>query len=86
MERIYKRVDDGTIFPADALNTVNASVNQLYQAVESAKGSLSFVETVFFPGQGVVKSKTICSEQGPGRWLPKPTDVVATFGKLANPI
>ena len=85
VERIYKRVDDGTIFPADALNTVNASVNQLYQAVESAKGSLSFVETVFFPGQGVVKSKTICSEQGPGRWLPKPTDVVATFGKLANP-
>ena len=40
---------------------------------------------MFFPGEGVVKSKTICSEQGPGRWLPKPTDVVATFGKLANP-
>ena len=85
VERIYKRVDDGTIFPADALDNVNDSVNQLYKAVNNAKGNLSFVEAVFFPGKGIVKSKTICSEQGSGRWLPKPTDVVATFGKLANP-
>ena len=85
LERIYKRVDDGTIFPADALDTVNTSVLNLYRSVDEAKGSLGFIEAVFFPGQGVVKSKTICSEQGPGRWLPKPTDVVATFGKLANP-
>jgi taurine transport system permease protein len=32
-----------------------------------------------------VKSRTQCTEQGPGRWLPKPTDVVATFFALANP-
>ena len=85
IERIYKRVDDGTIFPADALDTVNLSVLNLYASVDRAKGGLAFVEAVFFPGQGVVKSKTICSEQGPGRWLPKPTDVIATFAKLANP-
>ena len=85
VDRIYKRVDDGTIFPADALDTVNASVLNLYRTVDDTKGSLGFIEAVFFPGEGVVKSKTICSEQGPGRWLPKPTDVVATFGKLANP-
>ena len=85
VERIYKRVDDGTIFPADALDTVNASVQTLYRTVDDTKGSLGFVEAVFFPGEGVVKSKTICSEQGPGRWLPKPTDVVATFARLANP-
>ena len=85
VERIYRRVDDGTIFPANAFDKINVSVNQLYQAVDNAKGSLRFIESVFFPGKGVVKSKTICSEQGPGRWLPKPTDVVATFGKLANP-
>ena len=85
VERIFKRVDDGTIFPANAFDKVNISVNQLYLAVDNTKGSLGFVETLFFPGKGIVKSKTICSEQGPGRWLPKPTDVVATFGKLANP-
>jgi len=85
IERIYKRVDDGTIFQADALDTVNQSVLELYASVDQAKGGLGFVEAVFFPGEGVVKSKTICSEQGPGRWLPKPTDVIATFAKLANP-
>ena len=85
VERIFKRVDDGTIFPANAFDKVNISVNQLYLAVDNTKGSLVLLKLYFFPGKGVVKSKTICSEQGPGRWLPKPTDVVATFGKLANP-
>ena len=37
------------------------------------------------PGEGVVKSRTICTEQGSARWLPKPTDVIATLGRLANP-
>ena len=32
-----------------------------------------------------MKSRTQCTEQGPGRWLPKPADVVATFSQLANP-
>jgi taurine transport system permease protein len=40
---------------------------------------------LFFPAGDIVKSRTQCTEQGPGRWLPKPTDVVATFFALANP-
>ena len=40
---------------------------------------------LFIPGDGVVNSKTQCTEQGSGRWLPKPTDVIATFLKLADP-
>ena len=37
------------------------------------------------PGKGIVKSRTLCVEQGSSRWLPKPTDVVAKFANLANP-
>ena len=33
----------------------------------------------------MVKTRTICIEQGSSRWLPKPTDVVAKLSLLANP-
>lgn len=85
LKRIYRRLDDGTIFPAAMLDGVNEAVQDLDSAVGTAKGGLNFVEGVFFPSGEIVKSKTQCTEQGTGRWLPKPTDVIATFGKLANP-
>lgn len=85
LDRIFKRLDDGIIFPADALAGVNQSVENLYSSVDNAKGGLSVVDALFFPGHGVVKSKTLCIEQGSSRWLPKPADVVAKFGRLANP-
>ena len=85
VERIFRRLDDGTIFPASSLKVVNSAIATLDAAKIHARGSLGWVEAVFFPGQGVVKSRTQCTEQGPARWLPKPTDVVATFLLLSNP-
>jgi len=73
------------IFPAKTLDSVNNAVADLNDAKNEARGSLRIVDALFFPGKGVVKSKTQCTEQGSARWLPKPTDVVATFAKLANP-
>ena len=85
VERIFKRIDDATIFPSEVMYGVDRAVGQLFRAVDDAKGGLGVVESLFFPGTGIVKSRTQCTEQGSGRWLPKPTDVVATFGRLANP-
>ena len=85
VERIFKRLDDGNLFPASSLEGVNSAIADLDDATDDAKGSLGFIQAVFIPGEGIVKSRTQCTEQGSGRWLPKPTDVVATFGKLANP-
>jgi taurine transport system permease protein len=85
MARIFKRLDDGVIFPSDALEGVNTSIGQLYHAVDEAKDRLRSVDTLFFPGHGVVKSRTLCIEQGSARWLPKPSDVVVKFSRLANP-
>ena len=84
-ERIFRRLDDGVIFPADSLIIVNNAIDNLDRSISGAKGSLRVVQAVFLPGQGVVKSRTICTEQGSARWLPKPADVIATFAKLANP-
>ena len=85
VERIFRRLDDGSIFPASSLVGVNQAIISLYESINQAKGGLSFVEAVFMPGGTVIKSKTLCVEQGSSRWLPKPTDVVSKFGRLANP-
>ena len=85
LDRIYKRLDDGTIFPAEAMGGVDNAVAVFLRAVDDAKGGLGFVEAVFTPGGDIVKSRTRCTEQGPGRWLPKPLDVIAQFSQLANP-
>ena len=85
VERIFRRLDDGFIFPAASLEGVYAAVSDLDSAAGDAKGSLSLADALFFPGPGIVKSRTQCTEQGSARWLPKPTDVVATFARLANP-
>lgn len=85
VDRIFKRLDDGTIFPAATLAGVNSAIADLDAARDDAKGSLGLIDALFFPGPGVVKSKTQCTEQGSARWLPKPTDVVGTFATLANP-
>jgi len=85
IDRIFKRLDDGLIFPARSLDKINTAVTKLEDTKNDARGSLKAVDALFFPGRGVVKSKTQCTEQGSARWLPKPTDVVATFAKLAHP-
>lgn len=85
VERIFKRLDDGLIFPAASLESVNTAIANLDQARDYARGALKVVDALLLPGDGVVKSRTQCTEQGSARWLPKPTDVVATFMKLANP-
>jgi taurine transport system permease protein len=85
VQRIFRRLDDGTIFPAQSLEGVSAAVANIDTAKNHARGSSVFTDALFFPGKGVVKSRTQCTEQGSARWLPKPTDVVATFVRLANP-
>ena len=85
VERIFKRLDDGTIFPAESLASVHQSVSSLSRAIDDSKGWLGVKQAAFMPAGSIVKSKTLCVEQGAARWLPKPTDVVAKFGLLANP-
>ena len=85
IERIFRRLDDGTIFPANSLDGVNSAIAGLDAAKDHARGDLVWIEALLFPGLGIVKSRTQCTEQGSARWLPKPTDVVATFLRLANP-
>ena len=85
LERIFKRLDDGNIFSANALAGINSSVKLLNRSIVQLKGNLNSIDFLFFPGAKIIKSRTQCTEQGSARWLPKPTDVAATFANLANP-
>ncbi|MGB1399606.1 MAG: ABC transporter permease, partial [Candidatus Puniceispirillaceae bacterium] len=85
VERIFKRLDDGTIFPSASMAQINMDIAQIQDSVKSQTASLRVIDALFLPGEGVVKSRTLCVEQGSSRWLPKPTDVVAKFALLANP-
>jgi taurine transport system permease protein len=85
IDRLYKRFDDGTIFPPDALDGVESAIAAVNAQKQAQQGSLQLVRATMFGGGTIVKAKTQCSEQGAGRWLPKPTDVLATFGRIANP-
>ena len=85
VERIFKRLDDGAIFPAAAMMQINLDILQIQDSVKGQTKGLRLVDALFLPGEGVIKSRTLCVEQGSSRWLPKPTDVVAKFARLANP-
>ncbi|MBT6565443.1 MAG: ABC transporter permease, partial [Candidatus Puniceispirillum sp.] len=69
VDRIFKRLDDGVIFPSVSMQGMHHAVADIYGAVDDAKGSLGIIEALFFPGQGIVKSRTLSTEQGSGRWL-----------------
>lgn len=85
LNKMLKRIDDGAVFPPGSLDNVEQALADLEDATNDRKGSLGIVEGVFMPGGKIVSSNTGCSEQGSGRWLPKPSDTVATFLRLAHP-
>ena len=60
VERIFKRLDDGTIFPAESLDSVHQSVTSLSRAIDDSKGWLAIKQAVFMPAGSIVKSKTLC--------------------------
>ncbi len=83
--KIYKRIDDLKIFPASLTTEVEAALINLDQVQRNLQGSLRYINTVALPGGDILAGNNACSEQGSGRWLPKPSDTLATFVRLAHP-
>jgi len=85
LNKMLKRIDDGAVFPPGSLEPVETSLANLHDVQQEQKGTLNWIETLAMPGGEIVAGSTACSEQGSGRWLPKPSDTVATFFRLADP-
>jgi len=85
LNKMLKRIDDGAVFPPGALDPVEQSLAKFHEVQLEKKGSLNWIDAIAMPGGNILSGNTACSEQGSGRWLPKPSDTVATFVRLANP-
>ena len=85
LTRVLRRVDDGNIFPPDALNNVQTALVNLDDEQKSQQGGLRFYDALMMPGGEIRAGSSACSEQGSGRWLPKPSDTLRTFARISNP-
>lgn len=85
LNKMLKRIDDGAVFPPGALDPVEQSLTNLHTTQLAKKGSLKWIDALAMPGGKILAGNTSCSEQGSGRWLPKPSDTLATFVQMANP-
>ena len=85
ISKIYNRIDDGRIFPVALTQPVEAALISLDEAQKEQQGSLYYINALAMPGGDILAGNKACSEQGSGRWLPKPSDTLYTFLRLANP-
>lgn len=85
IEKIYRRIDDGKIFPSAMTKSVEDALINLDDVQKSEQGSLRLIDIFALPGGDILAGNRACSEQGSGRWLPKPSDTLNTFVKMADP-
>ncbi|MXZ80629.1 MAG: ABC transporter permease subunit [Gammaproteobacteria bacterium] len=85
IEKISKRVDDFKIFPANLTEEVESALIRLEKAMKERQGTLRLIDAWALPGGDILAGNKACSEQGSGRWLPKPSDTLSTFIWMADP-
>ena len=85
LNKILKRVDDGTVFPPNALAGIEQALVELDDQRREQAGSLNWINALAMPGGEILAGNTACSEQGSGRWLPKPSDTIATLVRISDP-
>lgn len=85
INKMFKRIDDGTVFPPNALDNIEASVRLFEAEVSEQKGSLKLIDALAMPTGTIEAGNTSCSEQGSGRWLPKPSDTLGTLVRISDP-
>ena len=85
VNQVFRRVDDATIFPPSALDPIESAIRRFDQEQTEQQGSLRYIATFALPGGSINASAHACSEQGSGRWLPKPADTLRNFVRIMNP-
>ncbi len=83
--KIARRIEFASIYPPNALNEMQNAIVNFDVAQKEAQGGLRFVDIFLFPAGTIVASGPSCSEQGSGRWLPKPSDTFDKFMLMLKP-
>ena len=83
--KIARRIEYASIFPPNALVNMQASIEKFDEVQNKEQGGLRWVDILLFPSGTIISSGPSCSEQGSGRWLPKPSDTLNKFVLMMNP-
>ena len=83
--KIARRIEYASIFPPNTLKDMQASIVSFDNVQKKEQGSLRWVDLLLFPSGTIISSGPSCSEQGSGRWLPKPSDTLNKFTLMLNP-
>jgi len=83
--KIARRIEYASIFPPKTLNDLQGAIISFDEIQKKEQGSLKYVDMFLFPAGTIVSSGPNCSEQGSGRWLPKPSDTLNKFILLSKP-
>ena len=85
IKKLVRRIEYASIFPPDTLNELEKSIRSFDEIQNNEQGNLRTIDIFLFPAGTIVASGPQCSEAGPGRWLPKPSDTFRIFGEMLKP-
>ncbi|SMF73689.1 ABC transporter permease [Candidatus Pelagibacter sp. HIMB1321] len=83
--KIARRIEFASIYPPNALDNLQKAVVNFDNAKNNVQGGLKLIDALLFPAGTIVASGQSCSEQGSGRWLPKPSDTFNKFVLMSKP-
>ncbi len=83
--KIARRIEFASIYPPNALDEMQAAIVKFDNAQKKEQGGLRLIDIFLFPAGTIVASGPSCSEQGSGRWLPKPSDTFNKFILMSKP-
>ena len=83
--KIARRIEFASIYPPNALDKMQNAIIKFDAVQNEAQGGLRFIDIFLFPAGTIVASGPSCSEQGSGRWLPKPSDTFNKFALMLKP-
>jgi len=83
--KIARRIEFASIYPPNALDQMQAAIIKFDNAQKKEQGGLRLIDVFLFPAGTIVASGPSCSEQGSGRWLPKPSDTFNKFILMSKP-
>ena len=85
IKKLVRRIDYASIFPPNALDEMEKSIRAFDGVQKKEQGAIRIKDALLFPAGTIVNSGPTCAEDGPGRWLPKPSDTFRIFGDLLRP-
>ena len=83
--KIARRIEFASIYPPSALNEMKNAITEFDNVQNEQQGGLRLIDLILFPAGTIVASGPSCSEQGSGRWLPKPSDTFNKFILMSKP-